>query len=329
MDDNNKKDLTEQVEDSKISFEKLARRTPSSSRFDKITTLALLLICVALALYVILGTVNAGTGGAVQETSASTSINVNVETAEPGLFQRLTRLNGEIGSDNSDVAALPDASGTVASILVKRGDIVTKDQVIAYIDPSRPGMNYKESPVTSPVNGMITSIPVSVGETVGTTTAVATVSGDKTLYIEAALPERYTGTAAVGMDAYFTSVAYPGETFTARLSFIAPSVSTLNRTSAIELEITSGADKLKEGMFVTLDLVTEEQDDVITVPSNAITEVLDGSIVYTVQNGKAVRTPVTTGSSNDTRTVITSGLEAGDIVITAGTVSDGSSVNVL
>ena len=328
MDENNKKDLTEQVEDSKISFEKLAKRRPTSSRFDKITTLVLLIICVALALYVIFGTVTAAPPAAVQ-TETSKSINVSAETMEPGLFQRFTRLNGEIGSNNSDVAAMPDASGTVASILVKRGDMVTKDQVIAYIDPSRPGMNYKESPVTSPIDGMITSIPVSVGETVAASSAIATISGEKTLYIEASLPERYTGIAAVGMDAYFTSVAYPGERFTAELSYISPNVNTLNRTSDIELEITEGAEKLKEGMFVTLDLVTEEQEDVITVPSNALTEVLDGSIVYTVENGKAVRTPVQTGSSNDTRTVITSGLEPGDIVITAGTVSDGSSVNVL
>ena len=106
-------------------------------------------------------------------------------------------------------------------------------------------------------------------------------------------------------------------------------MNTSNRTSDIELEIKSGAEKLKEGMFVTLDLVTEEQEDVITVPSNALTEVLDGSIVYKVVDGKAVRTPVTTGSSNDTRTVITSGINPGDMIITAGTVSDGSSVNVL
>ncbi len=327
MSEENKKDLTEQVEDSKISFKDLSKKG-KSSRFDKITTLVLLLICIALALYVIFGTVTVKAPEAVS-TVTETSINVSVETAEPGLFQRFTRLNGEIGSDNSDVSVLPDTSGTVSSVLVRRGDSVAKDQVIAYIDPSRPGQSYKESPVTSPVDGIITAIPVSIGETVSASTPVATISGDKTLYIEASLPERYTGTAEVGMSAYFTSVAYPGEQFEARLSFISPSVNTANRTSDIELEIVSGAEKLKEGMFVTIDLVTEEQDGVITVPSSSLTSVLDGSIVYTVVDGKAVRTPVETGSSNDTRTVITSGIEPGDTIITAGTVSDGSSVNIL
>ena len=175
----------------------------------------------------------------------------------------------------------------------------------------------------------ITSIPVSLGQQVSSATTIATISGDKTLYIEASLPERYIGTAAVGMAADFTSVAYPGETFTAELSFISPNVKTTNRTADIELAITSGAEKLREGMYVTIDLVTEEQHDVIAIPSSAITETLDGNIVYVVEDGRASVRNVTVGSRNDSETVITSGLQPGDVVITAGTVADGSAVNVL
>ena len=327
-DNNNKeKDLTEQVEDSKISFENLSKKAPSS-KFDKIVTLILLVICIALALFVIFGTVSGGEVAAVEQTTV-TAINVQTETASPGLFQSYTRLNGEIGSDASDIAITPDTSGTITSILVKRGDIVTEGQIIAYIDPSKPGLSYKESPVTSPISGMITSIPVSVGETVSSSSSIATISGDKTLYIEASLPERYLGTVELGMTANFTSVAYSGESFTGVLTYISPNVSTSTRTSDVEIAITSGSDRLREGMYVTIDLVTEEQENVITVPSSSITEILDQDYVYVVEDGKASLRGITTGSSNETRTIVTSGLYDGDIVITAGTVADGSTVNVL
>ena len=82
-------------------------------------------------------------------------------------------------------------------------------------------------------------------------------------------------------------------------------------------------------MYVTIDLVTEEQTDVITVPVSAITETLDGNIVYVVEDGRASSRTVTVGSRNESEAVIVSGLEAGDVVITAGTVAEGSSVNVL
>ncbi len=327
-DDKEKKDLTEQVEDSKISFEDLAKISRKSSAFDRVTTIILLVICVALAAYVIFGSVGSREVATVEET-ADSRINVRAEQVYPETFRNFTRLNGEIGSNNSDIAIVPDTSGNVASILVKRGDMVKAGDVIAYIDPSRPGQSFKENPVTSPVDGMITSIPVSIGEQVSAASSIATVSGDKTLYIEASLPERYIGTTEVGMSADFTSVAYPGEVFNAELSFISPSVRTTNRTSDIELTITSGSEKLREGMYVTIDLVTEEQENVIAIPSSAITEALDGNIVYVVENGNASARTVTTGSRNDSDTVITSGLNAGDVVITAGTVADGSAVNVL
>lgn len=327
--DKEKKDLTEQVEDSKISFEDLAKISHKSSAFDRITTIILLLICVALAAYVIFGSVGTREVAAAEEV-IDNRINVRAEAVAPDTFRNYTRLNGEIGSDTRDVAIVPDTAGNVVSILVSRGDEVKAGDVIAYIDPSRPGQSFKENPVTSPVDGIITSIPVSIGEQVSSASSIATVSGDnKTLYIEASLPERYIGTAEVGMAADFTSVAYPGETFTAELSYIAPYVKTTNRTSDIELQITSGSEKLKEGMYVTVDLVTEEIQNAISIPSSAVTETIDGSIVYVVENGTASLRNVTTGSRNESETVITSGLSAGDVVITAGTVADGSSVNVL
>lgn len=326
--DDNNVDKTEQVEDAKISFKELASKTQKPSVFDRVTTIILLAICIAMAAYVIFGSV--GTRQvAVEEQAVDTRINVRAEAVEPGTFRNYTRLNGGIGSDNSDVAIVPDTAGNIVSMLVKRGDMVKAGDVIAYIDPSRPGQNFKENPVESPVDGMITSIPVSLGQQVSSATTIATISGDKTLYIEASLPERYIGTAAVGMAADFTSVAYPGETFTAELSFISPNVKTTNRTADIELAITSGAEKLREGMYVTIDLVTEEQHDVIAIPSSAITETLDGNIVYVVEDGRASVRNVTVGSRNDSETVITSGLQPGDVVITAGTVADGSAVNVL
>ena len=90
-----------------------------------------------------------------------------------------------------------------------------------------------------------------------------------------------------------------------------------------------GEEKLREGMYVTIDIVTEEQTDVITVPVSAITETLDGNIVYVVEDGRASSRTVAVGSRNESEAVIVSGLEAGDVVITAGTVAEGSSVNVL
>ncbi len=329
-DENSKPDLTEQVVDPKISFEELAAKKAKPSRLDSIVTVVLLVICIALALYFIFGHVQGREHAVAPAEGAGASIiNVQTTAVQTGRFERYTRLNGEIGSNNSDIGIVPDTSGKITSILVSRGTEVKKGDVIAYLDPSRPGQVYNESPVVSPVDGVITSVPVSVGESVTASTPVATISGEKTLYIESDLPERYIGSIETGMEAVFSSVAYPGRTFHAVISYISPNIDSATRTAHIELRITDDSSILKKGMYVTLDLVTEAEDDVMMVPLSAVYDYEGGKIVYVADEGKARMQSVETGSDNGEMVIILSGLEADDEVITAGAVNDGSSISII
>ena len=49
-------DRTEQVVDSKIDFNQLGAK-PKASKFDRITTVILLIICIGLAAFIIFGSV--------------------------------------------------------------------------------------------------------------------------------------------------------------------------------------------------------------------------------------------------------------------------------
>ena len=67
----------------------------------------------------------------------------------------------------------------------------------------------------------------------------------------------------------------------------------------------------------------------MSIPSTALATYLGENVVYVVDGEHAKRVPVTRCSHNDTETVITSGLEAGNQVITAGSVTDGSRISVV
>ena len=82
-------------------------------------------------------------------------------------------------------------------------------------------------------------------------------------------------------------------------------------------------------MYIRLNLETEHIDDALTVPEAAIKTYLNNDVVYIADNGTARRQIVTVGSSNGEDTVITSGLNEGDMVITAGNVTDGTSISVV
>ena len=88
------------------------------------------------------------------------------------------------------------------------------------------------------------------------------------------------------------------------------------------------AGALVPGSFVTVLVPTETRPNAVVVPKRAILLERDQSIVYRVQEGVAVRTPVTVGLSAQDLVEITSGLSAGDIVVTVGQESlrDGAPV---
>ena len=83
-------------------------------------------------------------------------------------------------------------------------------------------------------------------------------------------------------------------------------------------------------MLVSLDVETGIENDVITVPNNAIKEYLNDQTVFVVGSDNiAHRTVVTLGRNNGERTIVASGLSVGDKVVTAGSVRDAQKVNIL
>ncbi|MFW6020025.1 MAG: efflux RND transporter periplasmic adaptor subunit [Bacteroidales bacterium] len=85
------------------------------------------------------------------------------------------------------------------------------------------------------------------------------------------------------------------------------------------------------GNFVTLLLTPSQNNKTILIPASAITSELNAKIIYIVDNGKARRQKVVTGTRTPDRVEILSGLSAGDTVITSGlmTIGDGSPVRVI
>ena len=79
---------------------------------------------------------------------------------------------------------------------------------------------------------------------------------------------------------------------------------------------------LKQGLSVTVTLVTSQATNVLMVPNRAIVRLSGKTYVNVSKAGVTTQVPVTTGISNTQFTAITSGVNEGDtVVITAATVS--------
>jgi membrane fusion protein (multidrug efflux system) len=122
--------------------------------------------------------------------------------------------------------------------------------------------------------------------------------------------------------------AYPQSTFTGRISTIDPKVDTATRNVAVRATLPNRDRRLLPGMFATAEILTGEPQRFITLPQTAITFNPYGNMVFRVteeaaaegkQSSLVVRqTVVTTGQTRGDQIAVLSGLNEGDLVVSAG-----------
>lgn len=275
------------------------------------------------------GAVPPGMQNAQQNAKAkANTISVSVKTMEPETLQSTIKVTGDISS-TSQINIYPDTSGKITRILKNIGESVSKGEIIAYVDPSKPGSAYAVSPVTATISGTLIDLPVNIGDTVSNGTLIATIGSLTDLKITTNVAEKYSAYLKAELPAYVTITSSP-EKFTAKTSKISPVVNKTNRTIQIELKFDQYNKIFKPGMFATVDLVIQEAKNSFVIPKKAIKNFNNKSTVFIVdENNQAQRVEITTGISNDLDIAVTSGLEKGMKVITAGSVTEGSSVKIV
>jgi RND family efflux transporter MFP subunit len=220
-------------------------------------------------------------------------------------------------------------------------------------------INLSNTVISSAVDGFVGKRFLDPGASVSPNVPVASLVDIHTVRMVANLVEKDVRRVTVGTHADIDVDAYPGETFTGRVSRVAPVFDPTTRTAEMEIEVPNPGFRLKPGMYARVQLTVATRPNAITVPSNAVVR-LDGKTgVFVAQsrsgggtgNGSAPQERTgTTGSSaaanaddktmavrflpveigiNDAQNVeILSGLNDGARVITtgAGALKDGDRV---
>ncbi|MDR1143729.1 MAG: HlyD family efflux transporter periplasmic adaptor subunit, partial [Spirochaetaceae bacterium] len=127
--------------------------------------------------------------GEEAETGESPVFSVKTENAERRTLRAFLEVNGDIVS-GQEADVFPDVPGKLIRVNAALGSPVRRGDVIAEVDPSRPGASYMNSPVYAPLSGTVSRTPLSVGSTVDTGTSIAAISAINNLEITARIPER-------------------------------------------------------------------------------------------------------------------------------------------
>lgn len=184
--------------------------------------------------------------------------------------------------------------------------------------------------LTAPFSGMVASVGYESGDRVGSAgggaaAGAATTSTD-TAGITVITPRRFVLTADVsagdveriskGMQAQVTPTGATEPVFGTVQSVgrVAQTGTDGTATFPVTIALTGEQEDLYAGTSADVSIIVESRDDVLTVPTAAITTKDDATYVMKVTDGKASRTEVEIGDTFGMTTEIVSGLEAGETV---------------
>lgn len=189
--------------------------------------------------------------------------------------------------------------------------------------PGSSGSGVSRFVVTAPFAGTVIEKKVTLGELATPSEPMFTIADLGKVWIQAALPEAALAKVRVGANAKVTVPAYPGQTFSGRVGHIGAMLDKDTRTVAARIEVANADGRLKPEMFATatIDVMGAQGDkprEVISLPDEAIVLLEGVPSVFVFEQGAYEARQVEPGERIGGRTLLKSGVKAGDEVVTSG-----------
>ena len=226
------------------------------------------------------------------------------------------QLKSAIATRNSTLsqleAGMQSAKSNVEQLSTALENVDSKGNVIAPISGTLVTMNAVENSFVS------TSMPVAVIDGADQMKVVVSVS-------ETLVPKLAAGDTA---DVYISSI---DQSFTATIRSVERAANVQTKLYTVTLGIPADVTGLLSGMFADVTFHTDVSENTIVVPTEAILTSNDVQYVYVVENDTARYVEVTTGLTGSGVTEITSGLTAGEQLVTVGQayLADGDPVRIV
>jgi membrane fusion protein (multidrug efflux system) len=182
--------------------------------------------------------------------------------------------------------------------------------------------------IKAPFAGRIGIRDVNLGQYVTPGNGLVSLQSMNPLYAQFSMPEQNLRHLYVGQDIELKIDNFPGKVFKGRITALDAEVNVQTRNILIEATLPNDDMKLYPGMFANIAVLLPEKENVVTVPTTAVSFSLYGDLIYVVKeegkdaDGKPILRAheryVSTGDQQDDQIAITKGLKAGETVVTSG-----------
>ncbi|WP_294246788.1 efflux RND transporter periplasmic adaptor subunit [uncultured Chryseobacterium sp.] len=194
------------------------------------------------------------------------------------------------------------------------------------------GVRVNDTSIRAGISGTINKKMVEPGMVVAPGTALFEIVNINSLKLSVLVDESQIGRIALGQEVPIKVNVLPDESFSGRITFIAPK-SDASLNFPVEIEVQNRGN-LKAGMYATATFKTNngaETQNMLTVPAEAFVNGVSSGQLFIVNNGTAKLITVQTGKVYGDKVQILSGLKGGEQVITSGQINldNGSKINIV
>jgi len=250
-----------------------------------------------------------------QETNARGQFERADQLFKQGILSKEQRdqydatLNGLSATLKADQANIESAKAAIAA---SRANVENQKVLISYTN------------IYAPISGRTGTLAIKPGNVVtANTTELATINQVSPVFVTFALPEANLATLRqnAGRKLPVTATAEEGGVHeNGTLAFFENAVDPTTGTIKLKATFPNTDHALWPGQFVRVTLQLGQHPNATLVPTQAVQSGQDGTFVYTVQPDQRVAVhPVQIAQRVGDDTVVTSGIQPGDTVVTEGT----------
>ena len=189
----------------------------------------------------------------------------------------------------------------------------------------------KNTQVTAPISGKVTSIAVSSGEMVSPSVPLLSIIDVNRIFVKVGISEKDISKIKEGQTVDLKIDAFPEEKFLGEVVSKGVAVDQISKTLEVKIEILQPEVDIPVGVFARGDILVKTNQDALIIPSSALTRKKDGIYIYVIEEGIARQKEVVLGIIQDERVEILEGLSEEEEIVVLGNqeLEDGLKVDVL
>ncbi|KAB3529687.1 efflux RND transporter periplasmic adaptor subunit [Alkaliphilus serpentinus] len=223
----------------------------------------------------------------------------------------------------------------VAELQVKQAEIAyqqAQNQLTqSHISFDQAMRNFDNTVVKAPMDGIVSTLNVKEGAIATSSQAAAVIVDAQRVYMQLNIVETLVNKLSVGQEVELYIPAAFDEAITATIDYISPTTDARNQLYTVKIYVDNTSGKIRPGMNGEARLSVDRIDSALIIQSDAVIDKDGDSVVYVLEDDKAVERNVTTGLDTGDFVEILSGLEEGEEVIVKGQhyVENGQKVQVV